>query len=144
MLNNTSPIIKALHAYTYWHCGDEVLAKALVQDSIELAGSFSQETSSQETKELHRHAIRIVRRELRYLDHLDHLGNKDCNTDRYNEEPRGRHATLRRLLRRLKFEHRDVVVFHLICGYNVQRIAEILNVTRREIRRRLTSAKQEI
>lgn len=52
-----------LHKYAYWHCGDEMLAGTLVRDSLDLAGSLSESH-----KELHRRAVRIMRRELRYLD----------------------------------------------------------------------------
>lgn len=128
MKNSNDRVIETLHKYAYWHCGDEVLARTLVGDALDLAATLSGSDS-----ELHRRAIRIMRRELRYLDRLE---CRDWN----NDSRSGGDAALHGLLHRLGFEYRDVVVFHLICGYRIREIADTLGVTRREIRRRVAAA----
>lgn len=127
MKHQKDQMIETLNKYTYWHCGDEVLAATLVRDSLELAESLSESD-----KELHHRAVRIIRRELRYLDRLE---RRDWN----NAGQAGGDAALHGLLHKLGFEYRDVVVFHLICGYSVREIADILGVTHREIRHRVAA-----
>lgn len=128
MKHSNDQVVETLQKYAYWHCGDEVLARTLVRDALDLA-----ETLSGSDKEFHHRAIRIMRCELRYLDRLE------CRD--WNDDSRGGGDTaLHRLLHRLGFEYRDVVVFHLICGYGIQEIANILAVTRRETRRRVAAA----
>ncbi len=128
MKHKNDRMIETLHKYAYWHCGDEVLAGTLVRDSLDLAGSFSESD-----KEQHRRALRIMRRELRYLDRLERRNwNDDGRADG--------DAALHGLLHKLGFEYRDVVVFHLICGYSIREIADILGVTHREIRHRVAGA----
>lgn len=128
MKHSNDQVMETLHKYAFWHCGDEVLARTLVRDGLDLA-----ETLSGGDEELHCRAIRIMRRELRYLDRLE------CR-DWKNDGRSGADAAFHGLLHRLGFEYRDVVVFHLICGYRVREIANILGVTRREIRRRVAVA----
>lgn len=136
MKANNRYSIDALHRYAHWHSGDGVMAKSLVQDAVISAAAFSRQD-----KAFNHHALRMVRRDLKYLDRLENASDAVYRTTPTNEKQYG---ALRGLLKELSFDNRDFVILHLILGYSLKDTSELLNVSRREIRQRMVETKLQL
>jgi len=128
--------IDALHRYAYWHSAEEVMAKSLVQDAVISAASFSTQD-----KVFNHRALRMVRRDLKYLARLENASDPVYRETPTNEK---RHGALRDLLKQLDFDHRDFVILHLILGYSLREVAEILSISHRKVHQRRVETKLEM
>jgi len=136
MKANNRHSMDTLYRYAHWHSGDEVMAKSLAQDAVISAAAFSRQD-----KGINHRALRMVRRDLKYLDRLENASDPVYRSTPTNES---HYAPLRGVLKQLSFDNRDFVILHMILGYGIQELARILDLSRGEVRQRMVSTKQQL
>jgi len=137
-----------LYRYAMWICGDDALAKDLVQETFLRA--WRALDSLKEMKAAKGWLITILRRE--YARTFERKVPKFTTLDKVNiadeDEPKPEEVKERELLREgiLKLEprYRDPLLLQVIFGHSCEEIAEQLGITRSAVMTQLFRAREKL
>jgi len=141
MKSATRYTIASVYQYATWHSGEKELINSLIQDAVVSAAAFSRAR-----KDFHNRVLRMVRRDLAYLDRLEkqELDKGKGGPDNTHTFGQGRYSALFIFLRTLSFNSRDIVILHLLLGHGIREMPDILGINRREVICRVAVSRREM
>lgn len=138
-----------LYRYAYWLCGEEALARDLVQET--LLRAWKSLDSLRETAAAKAWLITILRREHarlyerktpQFVD-VDDMEVADSSEAR-SPDASGEEALIRAAMRRLDAKYREPLVMQVLGGFSCDEIARELNISSAAVMTQLFRARQKL
>ena len=138
-----------LYRYAYWLCGEEALARDLVQET--LLRAWKSLDSLRETAAAKAWLITILRREHarlyerktpQFVD-VDDMDVADSGESRAPDAA-GEEALIRNAMRRLDPKYREPLVMQVLGGFSCDEIARELNISSAAVMTQLFRARQKL
>jgi len=138
-----------LYRYAYWLCGEEALARDLVQETLLRAWkSLDSLRESAAAKAwlitiLRREHARLYERKVPILVDVDDLEVADTS-EAHAPEAVGEEALVRAAMRKLAPKYREPLVMQVLGGFSCDEIARELNVSSAAVMTQLFRARQKL
>lgn len=138
-----------LYRYAYWLCGEEALARDLVQETLLRAWkSLDSLRESAAAKAwlitiLRREHARLYERKTPQLVDVDELDLADAG-DAHSPDAASEEALVRAAMRRLEPKYREPLVMQVLGGFSCDEIAKELNISSAAVMTQLFRARQKL